>query len=207
METPFFKFPRVVIIIGLKVNIQWHSFKTSFIRTGTAISIRLDTAARDLISLNARVQPPEDLNRVDAIFTKLKNLLGQTGGDYRCKLTIDLADTDDISVVYKPIIPQDEDACKMAATFAVEFINSPAKRDADPAIALLAVAVMKDRAGGTGLPRAESVIAKQRKKRSGHHDHDEPFFNKGHRIRLHHNLLLFLVARGLYWYTNQNQTL
>lgn len=189
------------------MNIQWHSFKTSFIPTGTAISIRLDTAARDMIGLNARVQPPEDLNRVDAIFTKLKSLLGQTGGDYRCKLTIDLADTDDISVVYKPIIPQDEDACKKAATSVVELINSPAKRDTEPAIALLAVAVMKDRAGGTGLPGDESVIAKQRMKRSGHHDHDEPFFNKGHRIRLHHNLLLFLVARSLYWHTNPSQTM
>ena len=184
-----------------------HSFITSFIPTGTAISIRLDTAARDMISLNARVQPPEDLNRVDAIFTDLKNLFDQKGGVGMCQLTIDLADTNDISVVYEPITSQNADTCKQVASRAVEFINSPAKSDTEPAKALLAVAVIKDRAEGTGLPRAESLIAKRLMKRSSHHDHNEPFFNKSHRIRLHYNLLLFLAGLSLYWSTNQSQTL
>lgn len=179
---------------------------TSFILTGTAISIRLDTAARDMISLNAKVQPPQDLNRVDAIFTDLKSLFDQFGGLGKCQLTIDLVDTHDISVVYEPITSQDEDTCKQVATKSVEFINSPAKSDLEPAKALLAVAVIKDRAEGTGLPRAESVMAKRVMKRNEHHEH-EPFFNKSNRIRLHNNLLLFLVVLSLYWSTNHSQIL
>lgn len=156
-----------------------------------------------MISLNAKVQPPQDLNRVDAIFTDLKNLFDQTSHADMCQLTIDLVDTHDISVVYEPITSQDEDTCKQVATKAVEFINSPAKSDVEPAKALLAVAVIKDRAEGIGLPRAESLKVKRLMKRDGHHDH-EPFFNKSHRIRLHHNLLLFLAILSLYWSTNHS---
>lgn len=155
-----------------------------------------------MVSLNAQVQPPQDLNRVDAIFTDLKNLFDEAGGLGMCQLTIDLVDTHDISVVYEPIISLDEDTCKQVATRAVEFINSPAKSDVEPAEALLAVAVIKDRAEGTGLPRAESLMGKRVMKRTVHHKH-EPFFDTSHRIRVHHNLLLFLVILSLYWFTNQ----
>ena len=155
-----------------------------------------------MISLNAQVQPPQELNRVDAIFTDLKHLFDQTGGVGKCQLTIDLVDTHDISLVYEPIISLDEDTCKQVATRAVEFINSPAKSDVEPAKALLAVAVIKDRPVATGLPRAESLMGKRVMKRTTHHEH-EPFFNESHRIRLHHNFLLFLAILSLYWFTNQ----
>ena len=154
-----------------------------------------------MISLNSKVQPPQDLNRVDAIFTDLKNLFDQIGGVGICKLTIDLVDTHDISVVYEPITSLDEVTCKGVATKAVEYINSPAKSDHEPAKALLAVAVIKNRAEGIGLPTAESVMAKRRMKRNVHHEH-EPFFDKSDRIRLHHNLVLFLAILSLYWSTN-----
>ena len=176
-----------------------------FIYTGTAISIRLDTAAKDMISVNAKIQPPQDLNRVDAIFTDLKNLFDQAGHVGMCQLTIDLVDTHDISVVFKPITSLDVDTCQQLAKKVVAFINSPAKSDVEPAKALLAVAVIKDSAEGIGLPRAESMKAKRLMKRDKHHEH-EPFFNKSHRIRVHHNLLL-LVILSLYWFTNQNQIL
>ena len=159
-----------------------------------------------MISLNTQVQPPQDLNRVDAIFTDLKALFDQTGGVGMCQLTIDLVDTHDISLVYEPITSINEDTCKQVATRAVEFINSPAKSDVEPAKALLAIAVMKDRAEGTGLPRAESVMGKRLVKRGTHHEH-EPFFNKSHRIHLHHYLVLFLAILSLYWSTNQGQIL
>ena len=159
-----------------------------------------------MISLNAKVQPPQDLNRVDAIFTDLKNLFDQFGGHGKCQLTIDLVDTHDISVVYEPITSQDEDTCKQVATKSVEFINSPAKSDLEPAKALLAVAVIKDQAEGTGLPRAESVMAKRVMKRGEHHEH-EPFYNKSNRIRLPNNPLLFLAVLSLYWSTNHSRIL
>jgi len=186
--------------MGFSGNTHGGRFLLSFIHTGTAISIRLDTAAKDMISLNAKVQPPQELNRVDVIFADLTNLFDQVRLVGMCQLTIDLVDTHDISVVYKPITSLDEDKCKKMATEAVEFINSPVKSDVEPVKALLAVAVIKDSAEGIGLPRAESLKAKRLMKRNVHHEH-EPFFDNSHQIRLHHNLLL-LVILSLYWFTN-----
>lgn len=142
-----------------------------------------------MICLNAKVQPPQDLNRLDVIFTELKNLSDQFGGLRRCQLTIDLVDTHDVSVVYKPITYQDGDACQQVAVKTVAFINSPAKSDLEPARALLAAAVIKESPVRIGLPRAESLITKRRMKRGKHHEH-EPFYNKSDRIRLQSNLML-----------------
>lgn len=160
--------------------------------TGTAVSIRLDTAARDMISLNANVQPPQDLNRLDFILVELKSLSDQFVGLGKCQLTIDLVDTHDVSVVYKPIRSQDDDACTRVAVKTVEFINSPDKSDQEPAKALLAVAVIKERENRIGLPRAESLMTKWRMKRGGHHEH-EPFYNKNDRIRLQNNFVLLTI--------------
>lgn len=154
-----------------------------------------------MISLTAKVQPPEDLNRLDAIFTVLKNLSDQFGGKDDCQLTTDLVDTHDISVMYKPITSQGDDACRQAALKTVAFINSPAKSDLEPAKALLAAAVINNRPEATGLPRALPVMVKRRKKRGEHHEH-EPFDNKSDRTRLQTNLLLSLVVLSLYWFTN-----
>ncbi|KAL9959549.1 hypothetical protein ACROYT_G032880 [Oculina patagonica] len=159
---------------------------------GTAVSIRLDTAARDMICLNDKIQPPQDLSRSDVIFSELKNLSNQFGGLEKCQLTVDLVDTHDVSVVYKPITFQDKDACEQVVAKTVAFINSPAKSDLEPAKALLAAAVIKERGQRIGLPRAMSIITKRRMKRDQHHEH-EPYYNKSDRIRLQNHLIFLAV--------------
>lgn len=172
---------------------------------GTSISIRLDTAVRD-IAVNDKVQPLKDLNRVDVILIELKNQSDRFGGFNKCHLTADLVDTHDISVVFEPIKSQEYDACKEVADAIVAFINSPAKSDLEPAKAILAAAVLKDHSPISSLPRAEFMMAKRRKKRHGHHEH-EPFynasdFNEGNRIRVQLNHLLFLAFSSLFCSTN-----
>ena len=182
-----------------------------FFLVGTAVSIRLDTAVRDM-AVNDKVQPLKDLNRVDPIFLELKNLSDRFGGFDKCQLTADLVDTHDISVVFKPIKTQYLDACKQVAEIIVAFINSPAKSELEPTKAMLAVAILKDRSR-TFLPRAEYLMAKRRKKRSEHHEH-EPFyyeyddddyytyeFSEGNRKRIQLNLL-FLTFSSFFCSTN-----
>lgn len=177
----------------------------SFLFVGTSISIRLDTAVRD-IAVNDKVQPLKDLNRVDVILIELKNQSDRFGGFNKCHLTADLVDTHDISVVFEPIKSQEYDACKEVADAIVAFINSPAKSDLEPAKAILAAAVLKDHSPISSLPRAEFMMAKRRKRRHGHHEH-EPFynasdFNEGNRIRVQLNHLLFLAFSSLFCSTN-----
>lgn len=173
--------------------------------TGTAISIRLDTAARDMTTLKTAQdqpnQPSYHLNRLGLIHTTLKTLSNQFGGLDKCQLTANLMDTNDVSVVYKSMKPEDEDACDEVAQKTVEFINSPAKNDAEPSEAVLAAAVVVQHSEMTFVPKVTPVMSKRRKKRSKHHEH-EPFFNQNERICPQTAVILFLAVFFLYWSAN-----
>ena len=184
------------------------SFNGRAFVTGIAISIRLDTAARDMTTLKtAKDQPSYNLNRLSFVHNSLKTLSNQFGGLEKCQLTTDLVDTNDISVVYKPIKTEDADACEQVAVKTVEFINSPAKNDVEPGQAIFAAAVVVEQSEVTFAPIVEpvtSVMVKRRKKRTEHHEH-EPFYNQNERICPRTTLLLFLVILGLYWTTNLSE--
>lgn len=149
-------------------------------------------------------QPFYQLNRIGLIYNTLKTLSNQFESYDKCHLTADLVDTNDISVVYEPIKIKDEVACAQVAEKTVARINSPAKDDVDPGLALLAAAVVVNHTDPTFVPRAESMISmakKRRKKRSEHHEH-EPFYNKNERICPQALAVYSYMAVGLYWSSN-----
>ena len=161
---------------------------------GSAISVRLDTAVKDMSTL--KTSPFYHLNRLSFIYSTLKSLLNDFGGIGTCELTTDLLDTNDISVVYKPIRREDEKTCEDTARKTVEYINSPTKNDADPGQAVLAAAIFVDYSEKIMGPRAASftsLVKKRRKKRHMHHHHHNLFGNNA-RICPETHLLLFLVV-------------
>ena len=84
----------------------------------------------------------------------------------------------------------------------VYLINSPAKDDVDPGLAVLAVAVFRSEM--TFEPRAEvmtSMVGKSRKRRMEHHEH-EPFFGYNERICPQTTFVLLFTALVLLWSTN-----
>ena len=168
------------------------------------MSIRLDTAAKDMTTLKTADQPYHNFVNLGFIHNTLKTLLYTFVGINTCELTTDLLDTNDITVVYAPIKSDDVDACEQAARKTVDYINSPAKNDLEPGEAVLAAAVVMEISEVTFVPRNESVtsvIAKRRKKRTTHHEH-EPFENQSERVFPQTIFLLFLMFSGLYWSTN-----
>ena len=170
-----------------------------------AISIRLDPAVKDMTTFKTtQDQPFYQLNRLSLIYDSLQTLSDQFGGLGKCQLTANLVDTNDISVVYKPIKTENEEVCEQMARKTVDLINSRDKDDLDPGLAILAVAVVVDRSEMTFVPGAEvltSVVGKSRKKRGVHHEH-EPFFNYNERICPQTTFVLLLTALVLYWSTN-----
>ena len=146
-------------------------------------------------------KPYDNLNRLDLIHNTLKSLFPNGN---RCQLTTDLVDTNDISVVFSSIKPEDLDTCEQVARKTVDLINSPSKNDLDPGQALLAAAVVVEQSEENFVLTIESfasVMVTQRKRRASHHEH-EPMFSQNTRICPQNIIFLFLVTVGLHWTTN-----
>lgn len=172
-----------------------------FVFAGIAISIRLDIAAKDMATLKiADDKPYYNLNRLDLIHNTLKSLLNLFPDGNRCQLTTDLVDTNDISVVFSSIKPEDLDICEQVARKTVDFINSPSKNDLDPGQALLAAAVVVEQSEENFVLMIESVasvMVKRRMRRASHHEH-EPMFSHNTRICPQNIIFLFLVTVGFH---------
>ena len=183
----------VNVMLNLSNKITFF-FKNHYFLSGSAISVRLDIAVKDMSTL--KTSPFYQLNRLSFIYRTLKSLLNDFGGFETCELTTNLLDTNDISVVYKPIRRDDEKTCEDVARKTVEYINSPTKNDVDPGQAVLAAAIFVDYSDTIIGPRAESFtsqVKKRRKKRHSHHSHESLFDNNARICPQTHLLLSLLV--------------
>ena len=114
------------------------------------------------------VQLAQDMNSLNAVYTAIVNLQ-DPGTLHKCRITVDLADTNDVVSTFVPQNSHDVKACVEAARTTVEKIFSRPDKF-DPYQALLASAVMAEL---DKRDESEQDIGQQsRVRREVHHEHD-----------------------------------